>query len=108
MGPHGQYRIEQQDALFSPPVEVTGRRNGRTDVGRYLLKDILQRQLADDDEYRALIQKKIAAEIALKALIGEEAWSLYLELDAISNELESVRQEAMYLAGAADHEKLSK
>ena len=25
------------------------------------LKDILQRQLADDDEYRALIQKKIAA-----------------------------------------------
>ena len=71
------------------------------------LKDILQRQLADD-EYRALIQKKIAAEIALKALIGEEAWSLYLELDAISNELESVRQEAMYLAGAADHEKLSK
>ena len=37
------------------------------------LKDILQRQLADDDEYRALIQKKIAAEIALKALIGEEA-----------------------------------
>ena len=43
------------------------------------LKDILQRQLADDDEYRALIQKKIAAEIALKALIGEEAWSLYRE-----------------------------
>ena len=38
----------------------------------------------------------------------EEAWSLYLELDAISNELESVRQEAMYLAGAADYENLSK
>ena len=70
------------------------------------LKDILQRQLADDDEYRALIErKKIAAEIALKVLIGEEAWNLYLELDAISNELESVRQEAMYLAGATDHEK---
>ena len=65
------------------------------------LKDILQRQLADDDEYHALIQKKITAENALKALISEEAWSLYLELDAISNELESVRQEAMYLAGAA-------
>lgn len=56
----------------------------------------------------ALIQKKITAENALKALISEEAWSLYLELDSISNELESVRQEAMYLAGAADHEKLSK
>ena len=37
------------------------------------LKDILQRQLADDDEYHALIQKKITAEIALKARIGEEA-----------------------------------
>ena len=60
------------------------------------LKDILQRQLADDDEYHALIQKKITAENALKALISEEAWSLYLELDAISNELESVRQEAMW------------
>ena len=36
------------------------------------LKDILQRQLADDDEYRALIQKKIAAEIALKALLKEK------------------------------------
>jgi hypothetical protein len=44
----------------------------------------------------------------LKALISEEAWRRYLELDAISNELESVRQEAMYLAGAADHENLSK
>ena len=37
------------------------------------LKDILQRQLADDDEYHALIQKKITAENALKALISEEA-----------------------------------
>ena len=72
------------------------------------LKDILQRQLADDDEYRALIQKKIAAENALKALISEEAWRRYLELDAISNELESVRLEAVYLTGASDYEKLSK
>ena len=32
----------------------------------------------------------------------------YLELDAISNELESVRLEAVYLAGASDYEKLSK
>ena len=72
------------------------------------LKDIPQRQLADNDEYYALIQRKIAAENALKVLISEEAWRRYLELDAISNELESVRLEAMYLAGAADHEKLSK
>ena len=66
------------------------------------LKDIPQRQLADNDEYHALIQRKIAAENALKVLISEEAWRRYLELDTISNELESVRLEAMYLAGAAD------
>ena len=72
------------------------------------LKDILQRQLADDDEYHALIQKKITAENALKALISEEAWRRYLELDEISNELETVRLDAMYLTGAAYHEKLSK
>ena len=72
------------------------------------LKDIPQQQLAGNNEYHTLIQRKIAAENALKALISEEAWRRYLELDAISNELESVRQEAMYLAGAADHEKLSK
>ena len=72
------------------------------------LKDILQRQLADDDEYHALIQKKITAENALKALISEEAWRRYLELDEISNELESVRLEAVYLTGASDYEKLSK
>ena len=67
-----------------------------------------QRQLADNDEYHALVQRKIAAENALKALISEEAWRRYLELDAISNELESVRLEAVYLAGASDYEKLSK
>ena len=72
------------------------------------LKNIPQRQLADNHEYHALIQRKIAAENALKALINEEAWRCYLKLDAISNELESVRLEATYLAGAADHEKLSK
>ena len=71
-------------------------------------KDIPQRQLADNNEYHALIQRKIAAENLLKALVSKEAWRRYLELDAISNELESVRLEAMYLAGAADHEKLSK
>ena len=71
-------------------------------------KDIPQRQLADNDEYHALIQKKITAENALKALISEEAWRRYLELDAISNELESVRLEAVYLAGASDYENLSK
>ena len=41
------------------------------------LKDIPQRQLADNDEYHALIQRKIAAENALKVLISEEAWRRY-------------------------------
>ena len=72
------------------------------------LKDIPQQQLAGNNEYHTLIQKKIAAENALKTLVSEEAWRCYLKLDAISNELESARLEAMYLAGAADHEKLSK
>ena len=40
------------------------------------LKDILQRQLADDDEYHALIQKKITAENALKALIDRKSTRL--------------------------------
>ena len=37
-------------------------------------KDILNEQLADDKPYHALIQKKIAAENALRSLISEEAW----------------------------------
>ena len=72
------------------------------------LKDIPQRQLADNDEYHALIQKKIAAENTLKVLISEEAWKQYLALDEICNELECARYKAMYLAGASDYEKLSK
>ena len=72
------------------------------------LKDILQRQLADDDEYHALIQKKITAENALKALISEEAWKRYLNLDSVCNELEDIRLETMYLAGAADYERFFK
>ena len=72
------------------------------------LKDILQRQFADDDEYHALIQKKITAENALKALISEEAWKRYLNLDSVFNELEDIRLETMYLAGAADYERFFK
>ena len=40
--------------------------------------------------------------------ISKEAWKQYLSLDEICNELECARYKAMYLAGAADHEKLSK
>ena len=65
-------------------------------------------QLADDKEYHALIQKKIAAENTLRLLIGEEVWKRYLNLEAVCNELESIRLEAMYLAGAADYEKIFK
>lgn len=100
----------QQSALVAGLPDCEGL-DGHRCYDRLLLenlKDIPQRQLADNDEYHALIQKKIAAENALKVLISEEAWRRYLELDAISNELESVRLEAMYLAGAADYEKLSK
>ena len=37
---------------------------------------------------------------------NEAAWKQYLQLDELCNELESVRYQAMYLAGAADFEKL--
>lgn len=39
-------------------------------------------------------------------MVGEAAWKQYLQLAEICNELESVRYQAMYLAGAADFEKL--
>lgn len=52
--------------------------------------------------------KKIASQDALRSLISEEAWKRYLDLDAVGNELESFRLETMYLAGAADYEKLFK
>ena len=65
-------------------------------------------QLADNKQYHELLQKKIASQDALRSLISEEAWKRYLDLDAVGNELESFRLETMYLAGAADYEKLFK
>lgn len=76
-----------------------------TDYYRNNPKDILNEQLADDKPYHALIQKKIAAENALRSLISEEAWKRYLNLDSVCNELEDIRLETMYLAGAADYER---
>ena len=54
-----------------------------TDYYRNNPKDILNEQLADDKPYHALIQKKIAAENALRSLISEEAWKRYLNLDSV-------------------------
>ena len=79
-----------------------------TDYYRNNPKDIVYEQLADNKQYHELLQKKIASQDTLRSLISEEAWRRYLKLDAISNELESVRLEAVYLAGASDYEKLSK
>ena len=79
-----------------------------TDDYRNNPKDILNEQLADDKPYHALIQKKIAAENALRSLISEEAWKRYLNLDSVCNELEDIRLETMYLAGAADYERFFK
>ena len=69
---------------------------------------IANEQLADNKQYHELLQKKIASQDALRSLISEEAWKRYLDLDAVGNELESFRLETMYLAGAADYEKLFK
>lgn len=64
--------------------------------------------LGEDENYQRLKKAKIAAEKALRDTISKEAWKQYLALDEICNELECARYKAMYLAGAADYEKISK
>ena len=64
--------------------------------------------LGEDENYQRLKNAKIAAEKALRDTIRKEAWKQYLALDEICNELECARYKAMYLAGAADYEKISK
>lgn len=79
-----------------------------TDYYRNNPKDIVYEQLADNKQYHELLQKKIASQDALRSLISQESWKQYLALDEICNELECARYKAMYLAGAADYEKISK
>ena len=69
---------------------------------------VFSEMLGEDENYQRLKKSKIAAEEALQNVISQEAWKQYLALDEICNELECVRYKAMYLAGAADYEKLSK
>ena len=69
---------------------------------------IFSEMLGEDEDYQRLKNAKIAAEEALRSVISKEAWKQYLALDEICNELECARYKAMYLAGAADHENLSK
>ena len=64
--------------------------------------------LGEDENYQRLKNAKITAEKALRDTISKEAWKQYLAFDEICNELECARYKAMYLAGAADYEKLSK
>ena len=59
-------------------------------------------ELGSNARYHELLQKKLAAEDAHRKMVGEAAW----KLDEICNELECARYKAMYLAGAADFEKL--
>ena len=69
---------------------------------------IFSEMLGEDENYQRLKKVKIAAEEALQNVISKEAWKQYLALDEICNELECARYKAMYLAGVADYEKLSK
>ena len=57
-------------------------------------------ELGSNARYHELLQKKLAAEDAHRKMVGEAAWKQYLQLDELCNELESVRYQAMYLAGA--------
>ena len=69
---------------------------------------IFSEMLGEDENYQRLKNAKIVAEKALQSIISQEAWKQYLALDEICNELECARYKAMYLAGAADYEKLFK
>ena len=69
---------------------------------------IFPEMLGENEEYLRLKKAKLAAEEALQSVISKEAWNQYLALDEICNELECARYKAMYLAGAADYEKISK
>ena len=69
---------------------------------------IFSEMLDEDENYQRLKKAKLAAEKALQNVISKEAWKQYLALDEICNELECARYKAMYLAGAADYEELSK
>ena len=69
---------------------------------------IFSEMLDEDENYQRLKKAKLAAEKALQNVISKEAWKQYLALDEICNELECARYKAMYLAGAADYEKISK
>ena len=69
---------------------------------------IFAEMLGADEHYQRLKNAKIAAEKALQSVISQESWKQYLALDEICNELECARYKAMYLAGAADYEKISK
>ena len=69
---------------------------------------IFPEMLGENEEYLRLKKAKIAAEKALRSVISQEVWKQYLALGEICNELECARYKAMYLAGAADQENLSK
>ena len=69
---------------------------------------IFSEMLDEDENYQRLKKAKLAAEKALQNVISKEAWKQYLALDEICNELECARYKAMYLAGAADYEKITK
>ena len=69
---------------------------------------IFSEMLGENEDYQRLKNAKIAAKKALRDAISKEAWKQYLALDEICNELECARYKAMYLAGVADYEKLSK
>ena len=69
---------------------------------------IFSEMLGEDENYQRLKKAKRAAEESLQSVISKEARKQYLALDEICNELECARYKAMYLAGAADYEKISK
>lgn len=67
---------------------------------------IFSEDLGSDFRYQLLLQRKVIAEDALHKVIGDSAWKQYLALEDVCNELEGLRYQTMYLAGASDYEKI--
>ena len=100
----------QQNALVAGLPDCEGC-YGKPEIGGLLLcaqQHDFSEMLGEDEDYQRLKNAKIAAEKALQSVISQESWKQYLALDEICNELECARYKAMYLAGAADYEKISK
>ena len=102
----GLYTRAIQRMAYGTVMEETMDKDKMLDYFNDREATLFRDELGSNARYHELLRKKLAAEDAHRKMVGEAAWKQYLQLDELCNELESVRYQAMYLAGAADFEKL--